>query len=116
MNRASQIENNPMKKNSKSPRAQRSAQFVVVRTYSAGVHCGTLVSQDSQNVVLSDARRIWRWKGANTLHELSLRGAHMTETTRISEPVPTIALTQAIEVIPCAADAIANLSQSRWLS
>ncbi len=114
--RAAQIEKNPMKKKqTKSPRAQRSAQFVLVRTYSAGVHCGTLVSQDGQAVVLSDARRIWRWKGANTLHELSLRGAHLTETTRISEPVPTITLTQAIEVIPCAPEAVANLSQSRWL-
>lgn len=88
-------------------------EFVVVRTYSAGVHCGTLVESSGTAVRLADARRIWRWSGANTLHELSLRGASR-EYTRISEAIPWILLTQAIEVIPCSAEAVQNLKLSRW--
>lgn len=88
-------------------------QFVLVRTYSAGVHCGWLVECNGTAVLLKDARRIWRWRGANSLHELSLHGAAQ-EHTRISEPVPAILLTEAVEVIPCSEEAQKNLTKSRW--
>lgn len=87
--------------------------FVIVRTDRAGVHCGTLAAQDGQAVTLTGAHRIWRWRGANTLHELSLRGADR-EWTRISEPVPTVCLMDAIEILPCSAAARVNLEDSRW--
>lgn len=45
----------------------------IIRTYSAGVHVGTLESHEGTVVTLSNASRIWRWRGANTLHELALR-------------------------------------------
>ena len=88
-------------------------RFCIVRTYSAGVHCGVVVNVDGKNVQLTDARRIWRWRGANSLHEVALHGAAQ-EYTRISEPVPEILLTEAVEVIPCTAKARENLSVSRW--
>lgn len=90
--------------------------FVVVRTCSAGVHVGTLVSQKGREVVLSNARRVWRWRGANTLHEMALRGVSITEYTRISEAVQSITLTEAVEIIPTTKEAQSNLSLSRWLS
>lgn len=87
--------------------------FVIVRTTNAGVHCGDLGSQNGQKVVLDNARRIWRWRGANTLNELSQNGCDFG-WSRISEPVPTIMLLDAIEIIECSAKASTNLSQSRW--
>lgn len=87
--------------------------FVLVRTFSAGVHCGTLKESAGTAVVLTEARRVWRWRGANSLHELSLHGAEK-EWTRISEEVPLIMLTQAVEVIPCSEKSAKNLRQSRW--
>jgi hypothetical protein len=87
--------------------------IVVVRTYSAGVHVGTLESQKGTEVVLSGAVRIWRWAEANTLSELSQKGAG-EKYTRISEAVPEITLTQATEVIPCSLLAAENLLRSRW--
>lgn len=84
--------------------------YVIVRTDSEGVHFGILESQRGQEVVLSDARRIWRWAG--TLSELSLHGADQ-DWTRISEPVPAIKLL-AIEIIPCTMGATENLKRSRW--
>ena len=94
----------------RNPKAE--PNYVLVRTYSAGVHIGTLASRDGQEVVLNDARRIWSWKGANTLHEISLRG--VAQGSRISESVPTVTLTQAIEIIPCSPEARANLDSARW--
>jgi hypothetical protein len=87
--------------------------FVVVRTYSAGVHVGTLVSRKGREVVLADARRVWRWRGANTLNELAEKGA-AEEWTRISEPTSKIVLTEAVEIITASKAAAANLSRSRW--
>ena len=89
--------------------------YVIIRTKSSGVHCGTLaqMSQDGMYVIMKDTSRIWRWRGANTLHELSLHGAD-EEYTRISEKVERIGLTEVIEVIPCTEKAIANLSKPRW--
>lgn len=74
-------------------------QHVVVRTYSAGVHVGTLVAKDGENVLLSDARRLWKWAGAFTLSEVSQKGANPTGT-RMAMPVPMIELTNANEIIP----------------
>lgn len=89
------------------------SEFVIVRTYSAGVHCGFLSFQNGKEVHLVNARRIWRWRGANTLHEISLRGVDETYS-RISEPVDRIELLEAIEIIPCTNEAQENLIRSRW--
>ena len=96
----------------KAPKAH-GGKFVVVRTYSAGVHVGTLVSHNGLDVVLAGARRLWRWRGANSLHEVALRGV-AEEYTRLSEPVDEIALTEAVEVITCTPEARDNLVRSRW--
>src|SRR5262245_23089520 len=69
-------------------------KVVLVRTYSAGVHFGTLVERTGKEVVLSNARRIWRWSGANTLHEIATAG--VGKGSRVSEPVDSITLTEAI--------------------
>ncbi len=96
-------------------KSKKNGPIVVVRTYSAGVHVGTLVSRKGREVVLGDARRVWRWKGANTLHEMALRGVSMSEYTRISDAVPTITLMEAIEIIPVTREATASLTRSIWL-
>ena len=88
-------------------------QYVVVRIRTAGVHIGTLVEWEEQCVTLSNARRIWRWRGANTLHEVALHGVD-DDWSRISEAVDSIALLDAIEVIPCADSARTNLDLARW--
>ncbi len=88
-------------------------QFVVVRAHYAGVHCGVLESMDGKSLVLKDARRIWRWRGAYTLNELATSGAS-SDYSRISEPVAQIALTEACEVIATTDVARENLTQSRW--
>jgi hypothetical protein len=95
----------------------KKSQFVVVRSYAAGVHVGTLVSKRDSGgrmvVKLSNARRVWRWKGANSLHELALNGPS-EDYTRISEPVPSIEVSDVVEVIDATDAAKANLERSRW--
>lgn len=86
--------------------------FVLVRTYSAGVHFGTLAKQDGKLVTLTTARRIWSWKGANTLNEIASNG--VGKSSRISNPVPEIELTEAIELIPVSDEARTILENVGW--
>ena len=85
--------------------------MVVVRTYTAGVHIGIVVEKTPTTIKLTAARRLHRWKGANTLSEVALHGVD-GEYSRLSEPVD-IEL-QWIEIIPVADAAVENLTRSRW--
>ena len=70
--------------------------FVLIRTYSAGVHYGTLRKRRGKEVELSNARRIWSWEGALSLTEIAVRGI---TGGRVSCMVPSITLLEAIEII-----------------
>ena len=82
-------------------------QDVIIRTYSAGVHFGTLAARDGKEVTLTNARRIWYWEGAFTLSAVAQSGVN--KNSRLSVAVPEILLTEAIEIIPCSKAASANL-------
>jgi hypothetical protein len=73
-------------------------KFVLIRTYSAGVHFGTLEEIEGQMVRLSNARRLRNWSGALSLSEVAMSGIEIG-ASKISVPVDEIILTQAIEVI-----------------
>lgn len=90
-------------------------QFVIVRCRNAGVHMGTLVDRIGSTVELKDARRLWRWRGANTLNEVAGGGVDITQHTRISDRIHSIVLTEACEVIPTTALAKEKLDRSIWL-
>ena len=75
---------------------------VLVRTYSAGVHIGTLIKREGKEVTLNNARRLWSWAGAFTLSAVATEGVSR-KSSRISKPVSEIILTEAIEIIPVTA-------------
>lgn len=85
---------------------------VIVRTYSAGVHFGYLVSRDGKEVVLERSRRIWRWFGAWTLSEVATGGID-TKKSKIGAPV-SVTLTEAIEIIDCTPEAVESLESAKW--
>lgn len=84
------------KKRSKKTAAKK-LPYVIVRTYSAGVHVGELKSRKGKEVVLVNARRLWKWCGAFTLSEVAVEG--IKNGSKPSIAVPEILLTEAIEVI-----------------
>src|SRR3990172_2053206 len=49
-------------------------EYVIVRTYSAGVFAGELKERQGKEVSLTNARRLWFWAGAASLSELAQRG------------------------------------------
>ena len=74
--------------------------YVIVRTYSAGVFAGILAERDGKEVLLKKARRLWYWDGAFTLSQLAMEGVKEPENCKFPREVEEIILTEAIEIIP----------------
>jgi len=74
--------------------------YVLIRTYSAGVHTGYLKSRDGKEVELLDSIRLWRWSGAASLSQLAMEGTNNSEGCKFAIPITTsLILTESIEVI-----------------
>lgn len=74
---------------------------VIVRTYSAGVHFGTVeaVSESGSIVQLINTRRVWQWSGGRlSCSELAAQGVR--DGDRVSVAVEFNQLNGAIEIIP----------------
>ena len=76
-------------------------KYVIIRTYSAGVFAGYLEKKEGQNAVILHARRLWSWKGAATLSQLSQEGVLFPDECKFPQEVPMIELDQVIEVLSC---------------
>jgi hypothetical protein len=84
-------------------------EFVCVRTYSAGVHCGYLQSREGKEVTLVDSIRIHYWSGAASISQLAMEGVVNPDSCRFAIPVKEIFLTEAIEIIPMTDKAVKNI-------
>ena len=74
-------------------------KYVIVRTYSAGVFAGTMESRNGQEVVLTNARRLWYWSGAASLSQLAVSGTSKPSECKFPVAVPRVELLQAIEIL-----------------
>ena len=72
----------------------------IIRTYSAGVHIGTVAwvnPDNSMEVKLTDALRLWKWEGGGlSLSAVAINGIKGGRLNRTGE----VFLTNAIEYIP----------------
>ena len=75
-------------------------QYVIIRTYSAGVWAGYLKEKVKNEVYLTEARRMYRWVNVEgiSLSGIALNG--LRKESDICAPVPIVWL-EAIEIIPC---------------
>jgi hypothetical protein len=83
--------------------------YVIVRTYSAGVFAGTLQSQTGKEVTLSNARRLWYWDGAASLSQMAMEGVKAPEKCKFAMPVNEVILTEAVELLAVTGEAKANI-------
>lgn len=89
----------------------KKGDYIICRTYSAGVFAGTLVSRKGQEVELRNARRLWYWDGAASLSQLSQDGVARPENCKFPCEVPSVILTQAIELLPVSKQARQSIAQ-----
>ncbi|AKG07030.1 hypothetical protein AAX06_01680 [Moraxella bovoculi] len=85
---------------------------VIIRTYSAGVWFGELEQKSGNEVILKDARRMWKWwaKEGISLSACALYGVKH-DGSKIIEAVDSVWL-EAIEIIPCTDTAIQSLEDA----
>jgi hypothetical protein len=86
-------------------------EYCLIRTYSAGVHIGYLKTRTGQQVELVNSRRLWSWDKAASLSQVAMEGCN---SKKFAMALPSITLTDAIEIIPCsqkAKDALGALPE-----
>jgi hypothetical protein len=92
-------------------------KYVIVRTYSAGVFAGFLQSRSGQEVILTDARRLWYWAGASSLSQLAVDGTSRPNDCKFPVAVPRVELLQAIEILDVSEKAKASIEAVKvWQS
>lgn len=84
-------------------------QEVIIRTYSAGVWFGRLKEKAGNEVILTEARRMWRWwaKESISLSGVALYGIKQGKS-RIPGAVESVWL-EAIEIIPISGKAAESI-------
>jgi hypothetical protein len=86
---------------------------VIVRSYGAGVFFGYLSKKHDNEVLLLRCRRIWGWKGANTLSEIALHGL-LPEGSRVSERTARHRVLDVLEIIDVTHEAMKVLESAVW--
>lgn len=87
-------------------------KFVIVRTYAMGVFAGFLEPESTETLkVLTDARRLWYWKGAASLSQLAVDGVKCPNDCKFPAAVPRVELTspQGFEVLDVTSAAKASI-------
>ena len=96
----------------KTSRKIKHKKYYIVRTYSAGVFAGNIVSKKYKDgffhVVMENARRIWYWDGAASLSQMAIEGVSKPENCKFAMPIST-ELPNVIEINECTAAAEKNI-------
>jgi hypothetical protein len=74
-------------------------QYVIVRTYSAGVFAGTLIKKEGDEVEMHNARRLWYWDGASSLSQLAEEGVKKPENCKFPQEVGQVVLLGVVEIL-----------------
>jgi hypothetical protein len=78
----------------------------IIRTYSAGVWFGEVSEKANNEVIVVNARRLWRWQTKKSISLSAIAMGDIDESKcRIAQAVPSVWL-EAIELIPAAIEAI----------
>lgn len=81
--------------------------YAIIRTYSAGCFAGYIdrgrkVKKEGSVI---KARRLWYWSGAASLSQLAMEGVKNPNDCKFPCEVPSIDLSEIIEVIPATEEA-----------
>lgn len=81
-------------------------EYVIVRTYAAGVFAGTYKKRLGKKILLENCRRLWRWHTANngvSLSEVAVYGINQANSKICC--VESKKIIEDIEISPCTKEA-----------
>ena len=76
-------------------------QYYIIRADRAGVFAGNIKSRDGSEVVLTNVRRLWYWRGAASLSQMAQDGVSDPRNCKFTVTVPEMTVLGVIEIIPC---------------
>ena len=74
--------------------------YVIVRARSAGVFAGYLKSKDGDEVVLTNARKLWFWEGGAAVQQISVDGISKPDECKFPCEVKEQYVREWIEILP----------------
>ena len=83
-------------------------QKVIIRTYSAGVWFGKIDEKSGNEVIVSNARRLWYWKAKQSISLSAVAQYGISSQSKIAPSVPYVWL-EAIELIPTTKEATKSI-------
>ena len=86
-------------------------KYAIARCYAAGVHAGTVVSVDGENVILSNSRRLWSWKAQDGVALSGVAQNGLKPGCKVDTLNPEIALMGVCELIPCSVKVQENINE-----
>lgn len=87
-------------------------EYVLIRTYSAGVWVGFLNGEiKDQIATLLNARNIWYWEGAASLSQLANDGVSKPENCKFPMEVSKVTLFQVVQILPVSETAKESISK-----
>ena len=89
--------------------ATKETKYQIVRTYSAGVFAGEIVSRKGREVVMKNARRLWYWSGAASLSQLAMEGTKKPNDCKFPRAVDRVELFEVIEILDVTPEARESL-------
>ena len=92
-------------------------KYYIVRADRAGVFFGHIKERNGDEVVMTEARRIWYWNGAASISQLAMEGVKHPELSKFTVTVPEMTILGVIEIIPCSEEAVKNIKAvEEWRS
>lgn len=86
--------------------------YVIVRTYSAGVFAGYLKERNGKECVLVRSRRLWYWKGAASISQIAEEGVKNGNECKFPcELTNEHTITEGIEFLICTQAAKKSISE-----
>ena len=87
----------------------------IFRCDRSGVFYGEEVSRDGQTAVIKNARKLYRWHGANCAEQLAMEGTKSPDNCRFTMVVTEIEVYDLIQKIPCSDIAIKSIEEvAEW--
>ncbi|HEY5234873.1 MAG TPA: hypothetical protein VIJ14_01745 [Rhabdochlamydiaceae bacterium] len=80
-------------------------KYQIVRSKYAGVFAGYIDHRDGSTVIMSDARRLWYWKGASSLSQLAMEGVKCPLECKFPIAVNRVEILEVIEILDTTTEA-----------
>lgn len=86
-------------------------KHVIVRSHEAGVFFGILIAKKGTEITLKNARKFFRFSGANTVEDIATKGALNVNDCKLTISVSEIVISNFVQILPCTKKAIDQIKK-----